>query len=60
MLKRYITFFAVAALGGLTALGISKLFSDSQGTVLQQERMARFAGLSESSTRPDFVEVADL
>lgn len=60
MLKRYITFFAVAALGGLTALGISKLFSDSQGTVLQQERMARFAGLSESSARPDFVEVADL
>lgn len=59
-MKRYLGLFAVAALGGLAALGINKLLSNDQSSLYQQERMARFAGLNEMTSRPDFVEVADL
>ncbi len=59
-MKRYIGFFAVAALGGLAALGINRLFIKNDASFYHEERMARFAGLNEASSRPDFVEVADL
>jgi Do/DeqQ family serine protease len=59
-MKKYIGVFLVAGLGGLAAIGINKMFEDDTRSQINEERMARFASLSEVGARPDFVEVAEL
>ncbi len=60
-MKKYLGLLAVASLGGLVAVGVTKLI-DNQKTsaVFAEQYAARYASLSESGSRPDFVEVADL
>lgn len=59
-IKKYAAFFGVAALGGLVAVGITKLTDDNNAATFAASHMARYASLNESGVRPDFVEVADL
>jgi serine protease Do len=59
-IKKYAAFFGVAALGGLVAVGVTKLTDDNNAATFAANHMARYASLNESGTRPDFVEVADL
>lgn len=59
-MKKYLGLFLVAGLGGLVALGINRLFLSETGTQFQEQRMARFASLTDMGARPDFVEVAEL
>ena len=60
-MKKYTLIFAVACLGGLSAIGLSKLFGSKQNaTEFTQNYLARYASLSASADRPDFVAVAEL
>jgi len=60
-MKKYIGLVAVAILGGLVALGVSKVFdSGKSSTAFTENYMARYAGLTDVGARPDFVEVAEL
>jgi Do/DeqQ family serine protease len=60
IMKKYLSLFLVAGLGGLVALGINRLFTNNTTTQFQEQRMARFASLTDMGARPDFVEVAEL
>ncbi len=59
-MKKYLGLFLVASLGGLVALGFSKLFTKETNSQFQEQRLARFASLTDLGARPDFVEVAEL
>lgn len=59
-IKKYAGLFGVAALGGLVAVGVTKLTDDKDAASFAANHMARYASLNESINRPDFVEVADL
>ncbi len=59
-MKKYLGLFAVASLGGLVAVGITKLIDDKQADNFSANHIARYASLNEVGTRQDFVEVADL
>jgi serine protease Do len=60
-MKKYIGLAMVACLGGLVALGVSKLIdSGKSASAFTENYMARYAGLTDAGTRPDFVEVAEL
>jgi Do/DeqQ family serine protease len=60
-MKKYLSLVAVASLGGLVAVGITKLVDSQQSSsVFTENYAARYASLAESGSRPDFVEVADL
>lgn len=59
-MKKYLGLFAVASLGGLAAIGITKLIDDKQADTFSANYLARYASLNEAGSRPDFVEVADL
>lgn len=59
-MKKYLVLFAVAGLGGLAAVGITKLIETNKTDTFAANYMARYASLNEAGTRPDFVEVADL
>lgn len=60
-MKKYLGLFAVASLGGLVAVGITKIFDNSSSsTVFTENYAARYASLAEVGKHPDFVEVADL
>lgn len=59
-MKKYLVLFAVAGLGGLAAVGITKLIETNNTDTFAANYMARYASLNEAGTRPDFVEVADL
>jgi len=60
-MKKYTLIFAVACLGGLAAIGLSKLFGSKQNsTEFTQNYLARYASLSATGERPDFVAVAEL
>jgi Do/DeqQ family serine protease len=60
-MKKYIGLLAVASLGGLVAIGVTKLIDkQSSSTVFAEQYTARYASLTELANRPDFVEVADL
>ena len=50
----------VASLGGIVAVGVTKLIDKKENHVILQNHLAKYASLSESGNRPDFVEVADL
>jgi serine protease Do len=60
-MKKYIGLVLVASLGGLVAIGISKLVENrNASSAFTENYMARYAGLSDMGNRPDFVEVASL
>lgn len=60
-MKKYIGLVCVASLGGLVALGISKLVdSNRSSSAFTENYMARYAGLNNAGSLPDFVEVAEL
>ena len=59
-MKKYIMIFAVAGLGGLVALGLNKLISKDSTVEFEKSYLARYTGLSDLGTRPDFVEVSEL
>ena len=43
IMKKYLSLFLVAGLGGLVALGINRLFTSNTTTQFQEQRLARFA-----------------
>lgn len=59
-MKKYLGLFVVAGLGGLVAVGVTKLIDDNNTDTFTANYMARYASLNEAGSRPDFVEVADL
>jgi len=60
-MKKYLGLLAIASLGGLIAVGITKLTdSTDSSTVFAEKLSARYASLAEAGTKPDFVEVANL
>jgi serine protease Do len=60
-MKKYLGLVAVASLGGLVAVGITKLVdSNESSSVFTENYAARYANLTDLGSRPDFVEVADL
>lgn len=59
-IKKYLGLFAVAGLGGLVAVGVTKLVDDNSAANFSENYLARYASLNEAGSRPDFVEVADL
>jgi serine protease Do len=60
-MKKYLLLFTVASLGGIAAVGITKLLDDKKtSSVFTENYAARYASLSDAGNRPDFVEVADL
>lgn len=59
-MKKYISVFAVACLGGIAAIGLNKLYSKDDSKLFTQNYLARYASLSESGNRPDFVDVAQV
>ena len=59
-IKKILGIFIVAGLGGLAAVGITKLMDDNTTDRFTENYMAKYASLSEVGARPDFVEVADL
>ncbi|MFN9115495.1 MAG: Do family serine endopeptidase [Bacteroidota bacterium] len=59
-MKKMLGVFIVAGLGGLAAVGITKLMDDNSTDRFTENYMAKYASLSEVGARPDFVEVADL
>jgi serine protease Do len=60
-MKKYLLLFTVASLGGIAAVGITKLLDDKKtSSVFTENYAARYANLSDAGSRPDFVEVADL
>lgn len=59
-MKKYLGLFAVAGLGGLAAVGVTKLIDDKQADSFSANYLARYASLNEVGGRPDFVEVADV
>ena len=60
-MKKYLLLFTVASLGGIAAVGITKLLDDKKSSsVFTENYAARYANLSDAGNRPDFVEVADL
>jgi Do/DeqQ family serine protease len=59
-MKKYASLLGVATLGGLIALGISNYFSNKNETGFEQNRLAKFASLTDAGSRPDFVEVSEL
>jgi Do/DeqQ family serine protease len=59
-IKKYAAFLVVASLGGLVALGISRLLSKDESAKFEQNYLAKYASLTEGIDRPDFVQVAEL
>jgi serine protease Do len=60
-MNKYLGLFAVASLGGLVAVGVTKIIDNQKSsTVFTENFAARYANLAEAGSRPDFVEVADL
>jgi serine protease Do len=60
-MKKYLGLIAVASLGGLVAVGVTKLIdSQHSSSVFTENYAARYANLSDAGSRQDFVEVADL
>lgn len=59
-IKKYAGLFVVAALGGLTAWGVGKVFEKQHDSTFAADHMARYASISDAGVRPDFVEVAEL
>lgn len=60
-MKKYLGLLAVASLGGLVAVGITKFFDTGKSsTVFTENYPARYAGLSDAGARPDFVDVAEM
>jgi len=59
-MKKYLGLFAVAGLGGLAAVGVTKLVDDKYADNFSENHLARYASLNDVTSRPDFVEVADL
>ena len=59
-MKKYLGLFAVASLGGLVAVGVTKLVDDKHADNFSENYLARYASLNDAASRPDFVEVADL
>jgi len=59
-MKKYLGLFLVAGLGGLVALGLNRLFVKQDSSMFQEQRLARFAALTDLGARTDFVEVAEL
>ncbi|MES2381428.1 MAG: Do family serine endopeptidase [Bacteroidota bacterium] len=60
-MKKYVLIFAVACLGGLAAVGLSKLFNNKENaSEFSQNHLARYASLTDGGQRPDFVAVAEL
>lgn len=59
-MRKYLGLFAVASLGGLLAVGITKLIEHKNADSFSANYMARYASLNDVGARPDFVEVADL
>lgn len=60
-MKKYVLIFAVACLGGLAAVGLSKLFNNKENAAeFSQNYLARYASLTDGGQRPDFVAVAEL
>lgn len=59
-MKKYLGLFAVAGLGGLVAVGVTKLVDDKHADNFSENYLARYASLNDATSRPDFVEIADL
>lgn len=60
-MKKYLGLVAVASIGGLVAVGITKFIDNSSSsTVFTENYAARYANLAAAGSHPDFVEVADL
>lgn len=60
-MKKYLVLFAVASLGGLVAVGVTKwMDSSASSSVFAENIAARYASLSDAGSRPDFVEVAEV
>lgn len=60
-MKKYLGLLAVASLGGLVAVGITKFFdSGKQSSVFTENYPARYASLADAGSRPDFVDVAEM
>ncbi len=60
-MKKYLGLLTVASLGGLVAVGVTKLIDNQRSSTIFAENIAaRYASLSDIGSRPDFVEVADL
>ncbi len=60
-MKKYLGLLTVASLGGLIAVGVTKLIDhEKSSTIFTENVAARYASLSDIGSRPDFVEVADL
>lgn len=60
VMKKIGLLILVASLGGIVAVGVTKLIDKKENHVILQNHLAKYASLSESGNRPDFVEVADL
>ncbi|MES2559720.1 MAG: Do family serine endopeptidase [Bacteroidota bacterium] len=60
-MKKYLGLLAVASLGGLVAVGVTKFFDNGKSSsVFTESYPARYASLADAGARPDFVNVAEL
>lgn len=59
-MKKYLGIFVVAGLGGLAALGINQLIQKDETAKFTENYLAKYASISDNTSRPDFVEVADV
>jgi len=59
-MKKVISMLVVATAGALIAIGVNKLFTDDSKQQFEANYLGRFTGLSESGSRPDFVEVSEM
>src|SRR5262249_44623137 len=59
-MKKYLGILAIASLGGLVALGVSKLVTQNDPVQYEKSYLARYASLSDMGPKTDFVEVSQL
>ncbi|MES2780580.1 MAG: Do family serine endopeptidase [Bacteroidota bacterium] len=60
-MKKYLGLLAVASLGGLVAVGITKFFDNGKSSsVFTENYPARYVSLTDAGARPDFVDVAEM
>jgi Do/DeqQ family serine protease len=59
-MKKVLSTLAIATAGGLLAVGITKWIGNNEKNEFETSRLASFVQISESGSRPDFVEVSEL
>jgi Do/DeqQ family serine protease len=59
-MKKVLTLLLVAGLGGLAAVGITKIFDNKSDPTFTQNYLAKYASIAAETDRPDFVAVAEL